>query len=92
MALGSQARDVVALVVKQGLALAAAGMVIGAAAALAMGHLLESFLYGVRGADPLTFLLIVPLLVAVALLATVFPARRAARVSPLVAIRYDQNR
>jgi predicted permease len=92
MALGSQARDVVALVVKQGLALTAVGLLVGGAGALATGHVMQSFLFGVRGADPLTFVLIVPLLVGVALLATVFPARRAARVSPLVAIRYDQNR
>jgi predicted permease len=92
MALGSQVGDVVALVVKQGLALTALGLLLGGAGALATGQLVHGLLYGVRGADPLTFLLVVPVLGIVALLATLFPARRAARVSPMLAIRQDQSR
>jgi putative ABC transport system permease protein len=83
---------VVALVMKQGLGLTGVGLLVGGAGALATGHLMDSFLYGVRGGDPSTLLLVIPVLVAVALLATLFPARRAARVSPMVAIRYDQGR
>jgi putative ABC transport system permease protein len=92
MALGSQTGEVVALVMKQGLTLTGLGLLVGGAGALATGHLLDNFLYGVRGADARTYLVVIPVLVMVALLATVFPARRAARVSPMVAIRHDQGR
>jgi ABC-type antimicrobial peptide transport system permease subunit len=67
-------------------------VLLGAVGAALVGRLVGSFLYGVSGSDPLTFAVTLSILVSVALLATVFPARRAARVSPMVAIRYDQSR
>jgi len=92
MALGGQVGDVLALVMKQGLGITAAGVLVGAVGAVLVGRLVGSFLYGVSGSDPLTFVVTVAILMTVALLATLLPARRAARVSPMVAIRYDQSR
>jgi predicted permease len=92
MALGGQVGDVLALVMKQGLGITAAGVLVGAVGAVLVGRLVGSFLYGVSGSDPLTFVATTAILMTVALLATLLPARRAARVSPMVAIRYDQSR
>jgi hypothetical protein len=92
MALGGQVGDVLALVLRQGLGLTLVGVLLGAVGAALVGRLVGSFLYGVSGSDPLTLGVTLAILIAVALLATVFPARRAARVSPMVAIRYDQSR
>lgn len=89
MALGAQARDVIGLVMRQGSRLTAAGIVAGLLGALALTRWLESLLDGVSARDPLTFLGIAVLLVAVALFASWLPARRAARVSPMVAIRNE---
>jgi putative ABC transport system permease protein len=90
LALGAQARDVVWLVVRQGLGLAGIGVAIGIAAAFALGRLLTSFsglLYGVKVTDPVTFSLISALLLIVALVACYLPARRATKVEPLIALR-----
>ena len=90
MALGAQPGDVLKLILKQGMLLAGCGVVIGLAAALIATRLIDTQqLYGVRAADPLTFAVIALLLTAVSLLACYLPARRATRVDPLQALRYE---
>jgi ABC-type antimicrobial peptide transport system permease subunit len=92
MALGGQVRDVVRLVLREGMGLTAVALVIGGAGAVAVGRVLDGFLYGVKGSDSKMFLVSIPALLLVALVTTLFPARRAARVSPVVAIRSDHSR
>jgi putative ABC transport system permease protein len=87
MALGARAVDVVAMVLRQGMALALAGVAAGLAAALAASRLLEGMVFGVSATDPTTFVAIAALLAAVALVASYVPARRAARVDPMTALR-----
>jgi predicted permease len=89
MALGAQASSVLRLVTWQGLRLALLGVVIGALAALALKSVIESQLFGVRAADPLTFGLVGGGLLAIALLACLIPARRATKVDPIIALRAD---
>ncbi|MGB6482418.1 MAG: FtsX-like permease family protein [Candidatus Acidiferrales bacterium] len=92
MALGAQKRDVFRLVIGQGLRLAFVGVFIGAAAALILIRLLSSFsqlLYGVGGSDPITLVVVAIVLLGVAFLACYIPARRAMRVDPMVALRYE---
>jgi predicted permease len=92
MTLGAEKGEVFRVVVGQGVRLALAGLAIGAAAALILTRLLPSFshlLYGVGANDPLTFLVVSLLLSGVAMLACYIPARRAARVDPMVALRYE---
>ena len=89
MALGAQKRDVLKLAVGQGLKLVAVGVGIGLAGALALTRVMSSLLFGVSATDPLTLVTISLVLVAVALLASYIPARRAAKVDPLVALRYE---
>jgi putative ABC transport system permease protein len=89
MALGAQSADVVGLVMRQGAALASAGIAVGVVGALALTRLISGLLYGVGARDPLTFAAMALTLGSVALLATWIPARRAARVSPMLAIRSD---
>ncbi|MGB6683150.1 MAG: ABC transporter permease, partial [Candidatus Acidiferrum sp.] len=89
MALGARPRDVLHLILGEGLKLVLAGVVLGIIAALAMTRLLSTLIYGVRATDPLIFLSVVALLVAVALAACFVPARRAMRVDPIVALRYE---
>jgi putative ABC transport system permease protein len=89
MALGARRRDVVAMVVRQGVVLAAMGIAIGNAGALGLTRFLESLLSRVRATDPATFLLVSALLLAIAALASYLPARRASKVDPLIALRYE---
>ena len=87
MALGAQARDILKLVVGKGMALTLLGIAIGAVASFAVMRSLSSLLFNVSPTDPITFVFIALLLASVALLACFFPARRATKVDPLVAIR-----
>jgi len=89
MALGAQRSDVVTMIVGQGALLAAIGAAIGLATAFGLSKFLSSFLYGVKPSDPLTFASVAMLLMLVAVLASCVPARRASRVDPLVALRYE---
>ena len=89
MALGATRNDVLGLIVREGMALAAAGMVLGLAAALALTRLMASLLYGVRPADPWTLVAVSLALGGVAFLASFVPARRATKVDPMIALRYE---
>ena len=89
MALGAQYRDVMRLVLGEGMKMALAGVAAGIAAALGLTRLIANQLYGVAPEDPLTFAVVAIVLVAVALLACYLPARRAVRVDPLIALRYE---
>jgi len=89
MALGAQARDVLRLVLRGGTKLIGCGVLIGLVSALALTRLMESLLYGVKPHDLLTFVSVPLLLCAVALFACYLPARRAAKVAPMQALRSE---
>jgi putative ABC transport system permease protein len=89
LALGAQSRTILRMVLGQGLGLALAGAAFGLVGALIVAHLMAGVLYGVRPTDTVTFVGVALLLIGVALLACYIPARRAMRVDPLVALRYE---
>ena len=89
MALGASRGDVLRLVLRQTLLLAGAGIVIGLAGAAVVTQFLTSILFGVKATDPATYAAVVGLLVLTALGASYIPARRAMRVDPMVALRYE---
>jgi putative ABC transport system permease protein len=89
MALGAQKRDVLKLVVRRGVVLAIIGTALGLVASLALTRLMRSLLFEVTPTDWLTFVITSVVLLTVALLACYIPARRATKVDPLVALRYE---
>jgi ABC-type antimicrobial peptide transport system permease subunit len=89
MALGAQRNDVLRMVLKQGGKVTALGVGVGVAAALGLTSLMRSLLFGVQFTDPVTFAVVITLLTFVALAACYIPARRAMRVDPMVALRYE---
>jgi putative ABC transport system permease protein len=89
IALGASGRSVLTLVIRQGMFPALIGLAIGVAGALALTRLLANQLYQVRPTEPVTFLCVIAVLVLVALAACFFPARRPAKVDPMVALRYE---
>jgi putative ABC transport system permease protein len=89
MALGAEPRRIFALVLRQGAVLAASGIAVGLALSFVLTRALANVLFGVSPADPLTYAAVSGVLIAVALVACYLPARRAAKVDPMVALRYE---
>jgi putative ABC transport system permease protein len=89
MALGAQRRDVLRLVIGQGMRHAAIGLLLGSVAAFFAARAMTTLLFGIRPSDPLTYIGIAVVLALAALVACYIPARRATRVDPMVALRYE---
>jgi putative ABC transport system permease protein len=89
LAIGAQPRQVLMLILKQGLTLTVVGVILGLVAGFALTRLLTGLLFGVEALDPTTFATISLLLVLVSLLACYLPARRAMRIDPMMALRYE---
>jgi putative ABC transport system permease protein len=89
MALGARTRDVLLMVIRQGMSLVLIGVVLGVAGAYAVTRTIRSLLFEVGTTDPLTFVLVSMLLAIVGFIACYLPARRATKVDPLVALRYE---
>ncbi len=89
MALGARRGDVMELVLREGMLLVAVGLAVGIPLALAGSRVLQGFLFGLKSTDPLSLIAVVLLLGIVAVLAGLIPARRAAKVDPMVALRYE---
>jgi len=89
MALGASPRDVLKMMLRQGVILIGGGVVIGLLAAFAVTRVLSTLLFGVTATDPLIFVSVPVALIVIGLLASYIPARRAAQIDPLIAIRYQ---
>jgi putative ABC transport system permease protein len=89
MALGANPRDILNMVLRQSIGIVAVGIAIGLAAAFAGTRAIANLIVGIKPTDPLTFVTVILLLAAIALAACWIPARRATRVSPLTALRYE---
>jgi putative ABC transport system permease protein len=89
MALGAQTADILKMVIGEGMVLALLGVMIGLVGAFSASRIISSLLFGVSATDPITFLLIPLLLIAVAFLACYVPALRATKVDPMVVLRYE---
>lgn len=89
MALGANAGNVISMILYQGIKLVLVGVSLGLVGALVLNRLLTSFLFGVSGRDPITLLTVTGVLVTIALLACFIPARRAAKIDPMEALRYE---
>jgi len=89
MALGASRSDMLKLVVRQGMLLSGIGVAIGLAASFGLNRLLANLLFGVKSTDPLTYIAVAAILISTALLATYIPARRATKIDPLIALRYE---
>jgi putative ABC transport system permease protein len=89
VALGAETKDILRLVVTEGMKPALLGLALGVAGALALGRVVASFIYGIAPYDPLTFAAVAALLATVALLASIIPAFRAARIEPTRALREE---
>src|SRR5208337_4358619 len=89
LALGAHPGEILGLVLRQGAQLTLAGVALGVAGALVLTRFLASLLFGIQSRDPLTFVVVATALAAVALLASYIPARRATKIDPMVALRYE---
>ena len=89
MALGARENSMVRLVVRDGMKLALIGLVLGLGAAYGLTQFLGKLLFGVRATDPTTYLMVAAVLGSVAFLASYIPAKRAAKVDPIIALRYE---
>ena len=89
MALGAQKRDVLLMVIKEGMSLVGVGLLLGLIVAFAITRILTSLLYGISATDPLTFIVVSLILTGVALVSIFIPARRALKVDPIIALKYD---
>ncbi|HXW93645.1 MAG TPA: FtsX-like permease family protein, partial [Terriglobales bacterium] len=89
MALGAHRQDVLQLVLREGMLLVGVGLLVGVPVSLASGRVLRGFLFGLKSTDPVSLIAVGLLLGIVAVLATLIPARRAAKVDPMVALRYE---
>jgi ABC-type antimicrobial peptide transport system permease subunit len=89
LALGADRGDMLKLVVRQGMLLTGIGLAIGLAASFGLNRLLAKLLFGVKANDPITYAAVAVILISVALLATYIPARRATRIDPMIALRYE---
>jgi putative ABC transport system permease protein len=89
MAIGAQPGGVLLLIVRQGMAVALAGIAVGVAVAVAVSRVLSALLYGIQPRDPVTFLIVATVLALVALIACYVPGRRAARLDPVLALREE---
>ena len=89
VALGARSRDVLTMILGQGMRTILIGLTIGLVGSLALTRTLASFLFGISATDPLTFAAVIVLLIVAALLACYIPARRATKVDPMVALRYE---